>query len=513
MNEQLALLPEYLTAHLQLSLVALLLGALISVPLGVWVVRHPRLEAALLAVASLIQTIPSLALLAVMVPALAFLSSVTQARFGFEVQSIGFVPALIALTLYSMLPMLRNAVTGLAGVDPALTEAARGVGMTSWQRLWRVELPQAVPMIVAGVRTATVWVVGMTVLSTPVGAPSLGNYIFTGLQTRNSAAVLVGCVSAAALAMVLDVLIRTLEVGGQGGHKKRTLLALGAILALYGYVGHSLFAGRRQPPHGEIRIGAKSFTEQYILAELLAAHLRARGATDAVRIVQSLGSSVAFDALTSGAIDVYVEYSGTVWTTLMKRPDTVPREVLQAQVRAFLAEHDGVAVSATLGFENTYGLAMPRKEAARRNITDIPTLAAVAPTLRVAGDYEIFGRAEWAALQRTYNLTFASQRSMDPALMYEAVAHGSVDVIAAYSSDGRLATQDMIVLPEPRHVIPPYDALVLTGPGLRHNQAALQALAELGGKLSLTDMQRLNAEVDAGRGSPSDVARRWVEAH
>ena len=200
MSEQLALLPGYLTAHLQLTLLALLAGIAFSIPAGVLVTRRRWLEQPVLGTATIIQTIPSLALLAIMVPALAAL--------GFT--SIGFLPAFIGLTLYSVLPILRNTVTGLAGVDPALIEAAQGVGMTPAQCLRRVELPLAMPVILAGIRTSAVLTVGVATLSTPVGAPSLGNYIFSGLQTRNLTAVLVGCIAAAVLALSLDGLVRAL---------------------------------------------------------------------------------------------------------------------------------------------------------------------------------------------------------------------------------------------------------------------------------------------------------------
>ena len=166
MADQLALLPGYFTAHLQLTLVALWVGAGLSIPVGIAVTRRPALEGPVLGAAGVIQTIPSLALLAIMVPALA-----AVAALGFEIRSIGYLPAILALTLYSVLPILRNTVAGIRGVDPALLEAADGVGMTSGERLRRVELPLAMPVIVAGLRTATVWVVGTATLSTPVSVP------------------------------------------------------------------------------------------------------------------------------------------------------------------------------------------------------------------------------------------------------------------------------------------------------------------------------------------------------
>src|SRR5262249_15313422 len=144
-------------------------------------------------------------------PVLLFLSSFTQSAFGFGFRALGFLPALLALTLYSMLPVLRNTITGLEGVDPAAKMAARGVGMTPWQSLTLVELPVAAPVIMAGIRTAAVWVIGTATLSTPVGQTSLGNYIFTGLQTENWVFVLFGCVAAGGLALVIDRLLALVE--------------------------------------------------------------------------------------------------------------------------------------------------------------------------------------------------------------------------------------------------------------------------------------------------------------
>ena len=196
--EALARLPEYLGAHVVLSLSALGLGLALSLPLALLAVRSPRLRWALLTAASVIQTIPSLALLALFYPLLLALSLLTKALTGAQFSALGFLPSLLALTLYSMLPILRNTVTGLLGVDAAVKEAALGVGMTPMQSLLQVELPLALPVIMAGVRTASALVIGTATLSTPVGQTSLGNYIFTGLQTQNWIFVLFGCVAGGA---------------------------------------------------------------------------------------------------------------------------------------------------------------------------------------------------------------------------------------------------------------------------------------------------------------------------
>jgi osmoprotectant transport system permease protein len=511
LSEQLALLPGYLTAHLQLSLVALLLASLASVPLGIAVTRRRALEGPVLGAASAVQTVPSLALLAAMVPALAALGGLTAALFGFEIRSIGYPPAIVALTLYGMLPILRNTVAGIEGVPPALREAAAGVGMTDGEQLRRVELPLATPVIVAGIRTAAVWIVGTATLATPVGATSLGNFIFSGLQTRNLAAVGVGCVAAAALALGLDQLIRGLELALRRRSRRGVAAGAGALLALYGYAGAAFVAQGATEASRPLLIGSKPFTEQYVLAELLARWLE-REAGEPSRPLPSLGSTVAFDALRAGEIDVYVEYSGTVWATLMKR-DGVParRADVLAEVERWLAARHGVVVAGALGFENTYALGMRAAQARALGLRTLGQLARHAPELEIGGDFEFFARAEWAALERVYGLAFRARRTMDPSLMVQALEAGQVDVISAYSTDGRLAARDVVLLEDDRGVIPPYDAIVLASGRLaRERPRALAALRRLAGTIDRATMQRMNRAVDLEGRSVGEVAEAFV---
>jgi len=501
MSEQLSLLPGHLAGHLRLTLLALGLGVICSVPLGVWVTRSRRAEPLVLALVSVIQTVPSLALLAFLVPTLALLGA----------PSIGFLPALIGLFLYSLLPVLRNTVVGIAGVDPAVKEAALGVGMTPRQQLWQVELPLALPTIMAGVRTAAVWTVGTATLATPVGATSLGSFIFSGLQTRNTAAVLTGCIASAALALALDGLVRLLEQGvarpRRRGRLVLALIGLGALVLLALPRDLTAFSSGSRAP---IVVGAKTFTEQYILAQLLAEQIQRRAGRTA-RTVESLGSTVAYDALRSGQIDVYVDYTGTLWSTVMRRTGDPPRRaVVLGEVRRFLAEQ-GISLVAALGFENSYALAIRRDDARRLGARSISQLAAHSSRLRIGGDYELFQRPEWARITRSYGLRFADRRSMDPSLLYEAIRTRQVDVIGAYSSDGRIDSYDLIALADDRQAVPPYDAVILARPGLAAEQPeVVHALARLEGALSPEAMRRLNGAVDQRRESPRAAARRFL---
>jgi osmoprotectant transport system permease protein len=509
-REQLALLPGYLTAHLQLSLVALLIGAGVSIPLGIAIARRPRLEPGVLGVASALQTIPSLALLAIAVPLLSA-AGVALARVGIPLRGIGYLPALLALSLYSVLPILRNTVSGLRGVDPAVVAAARAVGMTRRQRLLRVELPLAMPVIVAGLRTSAVWVVGTATLSTPVGATSLGNFIFSGLATRNDAAVLVGCVASAGLALALDGLIRALERGIRERSRRRVALALAVLCLLYAWTAAS-FLGERRPAAREVAIGSKVFTEQYVLAELLALRVAAAGATP--RLVPSLGSTVAFDALRGDEIDLYVDYVGTLWATILRR-DALParREEVLEEVRRYLAERHGVAVVCAFGFENSYALAMRADAASARGVARISDLSALAPQFSIGADYEFLQRPEWKALRTRYGLHFREERSMDPSLLVQAAAEGQVDVISAFSTDGRIEAERLALLEDDLGVIPPYDAILLAGPRLsRERPELLTALAALEGAIDAQAMRRMNLAVDRDGRSPAQVAQEFEAA-
>jgi osmoprotectant transport system permease protein len=504
MSEQLALLPGYLTAHLQLTLLALFCSTAVSLPLGVAITRVRWLEQPALGLAAVIQTVPSLALLAVMVPLLSSLG----------LQSIGFLPAFIGLTLYGVLPILRNTVTGIAGVDAAQREAARGVGMTPWQQLRRVELPLALPVIVAGLRTATVWTVGIATLSTPVGATSLGNYIFSGLQTRNYAAILVGCLAAAALAMLLDGLVRGLEIGVRTRRPKLIGAVTAVIAALYLYTGVTLTASLLPRGDTPVRIGAKAFTEQYILAHLMGQWVE-RETGHRTTQMQSLGSMVAFDALAAGDIDVYVDYTGTIWANEMGR-DTVgvDRATVLAEVGAFLSDTHGIRVVAALGFENAYAVAMRAQTADAMRVTRISDLTPLAPDLSMGGDYEFFSRPEWASIRDSYQLVLAEQRTMDPALMYQAVAEGAVDLISAFTTDGRIAVYELRVLEDDRAAIPPYDAIVLVSARLaRDRPEVVAALGRLDGAIDVDTMRRMNLDVDERGVDPGVVATTFIAMH
>jgi osmoprotectant transport system permease protein len=503
-SEALAHLPDYLGNHVRVSVAALALGLAVSLPLAIAARSQPVLRGVLLGLASIVQTVPGLALLALFYPLLLALASLSLAWFGFGFSAFGFLPAVLALALYSMLPVLRNTITGLQGVDAAILEAAQGVGMTPRQSLFTVELPLALPVIMAGIRTAAVWVIGTATLSTPIGQTSLGNYIFAGLQTQNWVFVLFGCLAAAVLALAVDQLLALIETGLRLRSRVRYVLGGLGIAAL---VAATLVPTLARSPSSYI-VGAKTFAEQYVLSALIAQRLQAAGLAATTR--EGLGSNVIFDALVTNDIDVYIDYSGTLWANQFHHTDVKPREELLGELKTILAQQK-VTLLGELGFENAYALVMPRQRAEALGIRSIADLASHAGMLSIAGDYEFFSRPEWAGLQKTYGLKFRAQRQMQPDFMYAAVASGEVDVIAGYTSDGLIAKYDLVVLDDPRHAIPPYDAIVLLAPKRAGDQALRTALQPLLGKIDIAAMREANLRAAGGDGasSPSAVAR-WL---
>lgn len=507
LNAALAVLPERLGWHVALSASALVLGLAVALPLGIAAARSPRLKWIALATAGLVQTIPSLALLALFYPLLLLLSGLATRILGHGFPALGFLPSLLALTLYSMLPILRNAAAGVSGIDPAVVEAARGVGMTDRQRLWRVELPLAAPVIMAGVRTAAVWTIGATTLSTPVGQTSLGDYIFSGLQTEDWVAVLVGCAASAGLALIVDGLLGLIEDGVARREGRRLWagglgLAIGLLAALAPLAGAALSQGR--PSYV---IGAKNFSEQYVLVELMAGRLEAEGASVQRRV--NLGSAVAYRALAAGEIDAYVDYSGTLWANVLNQTDNPGRAAVLDGLRTQLKARDGVVLLAPLGFENAYALAMRRDRAEQLGVKTLADLAAKAPDLVMGGDLEFFSRPEWAAVVSAYGLRFKAKRQFQPTFMYRALASREADVISAFSSDGRIAADDLVLLGDPKGALPPYDAVILISPKRAQDRRLLDVLTPLGGSIDVKAMQAANYAVDrdTGKKSPAEAAK------
>jgi osmoprotectant transport system permease protein len=509
--------------HLVLVASSVALALLIALPLGLAIQAHPRWRRLVLGLANAVQTIPSLAIFGLLL---------TVPLLG----GIGSTPAVVALTLYALLPLLRGLLTGLQQVPPGLKQAGQALGLSGGQVLRYVELPLALPSLMAGLRVAAVIAVGVATIGAAIGAGGLGVFIFRGIATVNNTLLLAGALPAAAIALAADACLGALEnhlVQGtrQPLHKpwiwqwsrewlrQRWALAavlLGAALLVVVLSWHQLAP---PGPAGSVVIGAKGFTEQQLLGELLAQEIEEHTSLQ-VRREFSLGSTfLCHEAVRQGRVDGYVEYTGTAWSAILKQPlgpGGSDRASLWSRARWLYAERYGLRIFPSLGFENTFAILIRQAQGQQLGLRTISQAVQPARRWRAAFGYEFLNRGDgYPGLASRYGLRFASPpTAMDLGLTYRALADGRVDLIAGDSTSGLIPSLKLQVLRDDRHYFPSYDAVpVFNTASLERHPELVPVLENLAGRLSAATMQQLNAAVDLDHQSPELVVRRWRQDH
>lgn len=490
--------------HIVLVFISIVVAVIIGVPTGILLTRYRAWRGPVLGVANVMQTIPSLALFGFLIP-LPFIGG------------IGSRTALVALVLYSLLPIIRNTVTGILGVEPSVREAAVAMGMTYGQVLRQVELPLAMGVIVTGIRVATVIAVGVTTIAAAVGAGGLGVYIFRGLRQYDNNLLLAGALSAAVLALAADFFLGLVERQFSFEAKRHVMLtrvALAAGIALIVVVGvfalRSEKASESAAAQGRVSIGSKDFTESALLAEIMAQLLESRGV--AVERRFELGGNLPHEALVNGTLDLYPEYTGTSYTAILHHAPTGDPKVVYEQVKQEYASQFKVEVSPPLGFENTFAILVRGADARKLNLKTISDAAPHTPQWRAGFGQDFMSRADgYPGFSKTYGLKFAAVREMDLSLTYIALSSNQVDLIAGNSTEGRIATLDLFQLADDRHYFPPYEAVYLVRQdSLARVPALREVLSKLAGAISTDEMRRLNYEIDGKKRDPKEVVKEWL---
>ena len=496
-----------LRQHLVLVLVSTFVAVLIGVPTGVLLTRKRSLRGPVLGIANVMQTIPSLALFGFLIP-LPFIGG------------IGARTAIIALVLYALLPIIRNTVTGILGVDENVRAAAVAMGMTDRQILFQVELPLAMGVILTGIRVAMVISVGVATIAAAVGAGGLGVYIFRGLRQYDNNLLLAGAVPAALLALLADFTLGLAEKQfslrpKSRSRARRLVWAAAAIILVIGTVGlwRSSDSQSSAITSGEqVVVASKDFTESILLAEILSQMLEARG----VPVVRKfeLGGNLPHEGLLSGAVDIYPEYTGTAYTAILQHaPITDPRAVYD-QVKSEYSAKFNLDVGPPLGFENTFAILVRGEDARRLNLKTVSDAVPYAREWRAGFGQDFMTRADgYPGFSKAYRLLFAQQPSeMDLSLTYIALATHKVDLIAGNSTEGRIASLDLVQLQDDKRYFPPYEAVyLLRKETLNKTPALQQALTSLGNAISTEEMRRLNFEVDGKKRTQAEVVREWLK--
>jgi osmoprotectant transport system permease protein len=471
----------------------------IGVPLGIFASRRPRLSAPIVGIANIVQTIPSLAMFGFLLPVPL-------------IGGVGARAAIVVLILYGLLPIVRTTIAGLNGIDRSIREAGVAMGMTPRELLRQVELPLALPSIVAGVRVAAVVGVGAATIAAAIGAGGLGEYIYRGLSMVDTTVILAGAIPAACLALTVDALLLALE-RQLSARRRRTSRRTAAIvvvgMALAVCVASAALAGRASRG---IVVGSKNFTEQLLLGELVAQTIERETGLPVERRLNLGGTLICDRAMLTGDVDAYVEYTGTALTAVFHQPVASDSAGVYATVRELYAR-SGRSLLPPLGFNNTFAMLVRGDDARAQGLKTIDDLAREAPHWRAGFGYEFLERPDgFQGLARTYRLGFSGPpHVMDLTLTYRALAAKQVDVIAGDATAGLIKGLDLVQLEDNRHYFPPYDAApVARAESLVRYPQMRTALERLGGRVSATDMRAMNYAADVEHRDVGQIVRDFL---
>ncbi len=507
---------SHIVQHVWLVFISIAIAMVIALPVGILITRQKRLRGPVLGIANVMQTIPSLALFGFLIP-LPFIGG------------IGPRTAIVALVFYALLPIIRNTVTGILGVDGNVREAAVAMGMTDRQVLFKVELPLAMSVILTGVRVAVVITIGVAIIAAEVSAGGLGEYIFRGLRMDDSRLLLAGAVPSALMALFADfgftIIEKTFDPTTPVRKPRHTPLRAAALASLFlgiAVMGYAAWRSLRPHSnaglsHGHVTVGSKDFTESVLLAEIVAQMLEAQNIEVDRRF--DLAGNLSHTSLVSGQIELYPEYTGTAFTAILHHQAITDPKSVYDQVQREYSEKFNLWVSRPLGFENTFAILVRGEDARRLNLKTISDATRYTSQWRAGFGQDFMSRQDgYPGFSRVYGLQFASVNEMALDLTYTALASRKVDLIAGNSTDGRIPALDLVQLQDDRHYFPPYEAVFIARADMNDSTDAdsysIKSLRlimdKLAGAISTDEMRQMNYQVDGLKRDKKIVVHEWL---
>jgi len=481
-----------LIQHIEISFIALFFALVIAVPLGIYLTRKKKAAEIVIGITAVFQTIPSLALLGLLIPLV----------------GIGTTPSIIALVIYALLPILRNIYTGIKEVDPNLIEAAKGLGMNNRRLLFKVELPLAMPVIMAGIRTAMVLIIGTATIAALIGAGGLGDLITVGISRNDMDLILLGAIPAALLALFFDFLLRQLE---KLSFKKSLISIVSVVVAAFLVITLSSFT---QPKQADLVIGGKMGAEPEILMNMYKLLIEEHSSLTVELKPNMGGTTFVYNALTSGSIDLYPEFTGTVIVDLLKeQPNSTNREEVYEQAKEGLLNKLNLVLLEPMKFNNTYALAVPTSLAKEHHLNTISDLKPLEGIMNAGFTPEFPEREDgYLGIQKLYGIDFSSVTIMQPELRYAAVDSGEVNVVDAYSTDSEIQRYHLTVLEDDLHLFPPYQGAPLLKKETIENYPELAGiLNKLSDIITDDEMRKMNYEVAVEKKKAKSVAKEFLE--
>ncbi len=489
-----------LLEHVEISLIAIVIAVLLGGAVGILISEFAVTAKPTLGVINFLYTIPSISMLGFLIP----------------FSGVGNATAVIALTVYALLPMVRNTHTGLTNVSPAILEAARGMGSTRRQILCKVKLPLAMPVIMGGIRSMVTMTIALAGIASFIGAGGLGVAIYRGITTNNAAMTMCGSLLIAALALVVDFVLGFAEkrMKARSAKAKRANRAMAAVAAV-ACVGVAV--GVLMPAGGAdtIHVATKPMTEQYVLGEML--DILIEQDTDLnVELTQGVGGGTSNiqPAMESGEFDIYPEYTGTAWNMVLMESGVYDESMFETLTERYGADYN-MSWLGMYGFNNTYGLVVRTEIAEKYGLETYSDLAAAAGELTFGAEYDFFEREDgYDALCETYGLSFGATMDLDIGLKYQALAQGEIDVMVIFTTDGQLSTADAVVLQDDKGFFPSYlCGNVVRNEVLEAHPELYGVFDKLTGVISDEDMAAMNYAVETEGAEPRDVAMDFLSAH
>ena len=497
--------------HMEMTSIAVLVSLVIGVVIGIAITKNKTAASIVIGIANLMQSIPSIGLLAFMVPFV----------------GIGQKPAIIMIVIYALLPIVKNTYTGITGIDPKMLEAAKGIGLSKWQRLLKVQLPIALPYIMAGIRISAVTAVGTVTIAAFAGAGGLGWMINLGLNANDPNLVLLGAIPACLLALLVDLLLGKVEksITPEGlkpadqivympRNKRlwRRGLALVLCAALLIIPTISSIARNIFDKEDCLVIGAQNFTESLILGDIYSELISEKTDIPIEKTYNLNGTMITVAALESGDIDMFTDYTGVLAPNVLKLPMETDTEKVFTDVKTGLKEEFDFEVSAPIGCSNTYVLAVTPEVSEKYNITKLSQLITQAPNLRLGCTTAFTQREDLLPkMEQDFGIHFRDVVGLEGNIRYQAITSGEVDVTDAYETDALVMKSNLVRLEDDVDFFPPYQAVnVFRADVLKEYPELEGVLSLLDGAISTDEMLNMNYQVDVGGMTTEEVAHNFL---
>lgn len=476
--------------HIRISLLSLVIAIIIAVPLGIVLSNYKKIKEWTLHITGIFQTIPSLALLGLFIPFM----------------GIGTLPAVVTLVIYGIFPIFQGTLTGLEEIDPLLEEVAEAFGMTKWEKLKKFQICLAMPILMSGVRVASVMIIGTATLAALIGAGGLGTFILLGIDRNNIELILIGAISSAVLALILGYLIKKLQ------NKKPKIILLVLVL-LSSLLGVS-FIPFGYVPKDKIVIAGKLGSEQEIIINMYKILIEENTKLK-VEVKENFGKTIfLYNALKSKDIDIYPEYTGTVISTLLDKKinnlSNNPKDVYRVSKKLLMEQNDLVYLEPSL-FQNTYSIALKKEKSKEYGIKKIQDLKKWEDIIVAGFSLEFNDRKDGnIGLRNIYNLHL-NVKTMEPSIKYEAIKNDEVDIIEVYSTDSQIITNNLTILEDDRNLFPPYQvAPLLRRETLIKYPELEEILNKLSNKITNEEMIEMNYKVDIEGKKSYEVALEYL---